>query len=618
MILSCSNIKKSFGTTEILKNITFKIENNEKLAIVGINGAGKSTLMRIIAGLESLDSGDIFKVSSATLGYLSQETSLNLDSTIYEALLEEFNDVIAIENRMRELEAIMVDDHSVFDEYDALTHRFNELDGYSYPSKIRGVMNGLGFNGEENTYIHTLSGGQKTRVALGKLLLANPSILLLDEPTNHLDAKAIEWLENYLKGYKNSVIVISHDRYFIDQFCDGILEINHGKSTIYHGNYSFYVETRKKNQEVAMKHYINQQRLIKKQEESIATLKSFNREKSIKRAESKEKQLEKIERIEKPESDVADIRLRFEPEVQSGYDVLKIQNLAFGYSDLLFDNLNLNIYRNDRIALIGPNGIGKTTLFKLILDTLKPTHGKIKFGSHVTMAYYDQEHTSLTPYKTVFSEIQDEYPRMNNTQVRNLLAQFQFRNDDVFKEINMLSGGEKGRVVLAKLLLNNANFLILDEPTNHLDIPSKEILEDALLDFEGTVLFISHDRYFINKVATRIVTMEPHQLVNFDGHYDEYVLSLQTKKEEKKVSQSYIDNKQQRTDMRKIQNAIRKLEKDISTLEEKLDSLTSLQQSDEVINDYVKYNEITNQIEEIEEELTTKMEEWEMLSASLE
>ncbi len=620
MILSCSNIKKSFGTTEILKNITFKIENNEKLAIIGVNGAGKSTLMRILANEEEYDSGDIFKPKDATMGYLSQETSLDLHSTIYQSMLDEFQDVIALEARLRKLEEEMQHNQDVYTEYDELTHQFQELDGYSYPSWIRRVLIGLGFTEDEfKAPISTMSGGQKTRVSLGKLLLRTPSILLLDEPTNHLDAKAIEWLENYLKGYRKAIIVISHDRYFIDQFCNSILEINHGKSYLYRGNYSFYVQTKNKNMEIEMKHYQNQQKIIKKQEESIAQLKSFNREKSVKRAESKDKQLEKMEMLERPEEEPENIRLLFKTEVQSGYDVLKFDHLSFGYDKPLFDHLSLDIKRQDRVALIGPNGIGKTTLFKILLNELKPASGKIKYGSHVTMAYYDQEHTSLSPNKTIFSEIQDTYPNMNNTQVRSLLARFQFKNEDVFKEINMLSGGEKGRVVLAKLLLTNANFLILDEPTNHLDIASKEILEEALINYEGTVFFISHDRYFINRVATRIVEMNAHELINFDGNYDHYLLTLNASKETvKKAPTDYLTNKQNQQALRKIKNRIRSLEENISSIEQQINDLKAKQESDEIVSDYIQYNKIGDQIEELEMELLEKMEQWEEASKELE
>ena len=620
MVLSCSNIQKSFGSEEILKGITFKIEANEKLAIVGVNGAGKSTLMRILTGEESYDSGDIFMSKDTQIGYLSQETTLDLNATVYDSLLDEFRDVIALEERMRELEAIMATDHSVLDEYDHISHQFSEMDGYSYPSRIKGVLTGFGFGEEDySSLIGALSGGQKTRISLAKLLLRSPDILCLDEPTNHLDAKAIEWLENYLKTYKKAVIVISHDRYFIDQFCNGILEIEHGKSKMYHGNYTFYVSTRDHDKEIEMKHYLNQQRIIKQQQDSIDKLKSFNREKSIKRAESKEKQLEKMVKIEEPEAEEGTIRLAFNPEFESGFDVLHCKGLTFGYGSPLFDSLDLDIKRGDRVALIGENGIGKTTLFKLILGELIPQKGTIRYGTHVTTAYYDQEHTSLNPYKTIFSEIQDEYPDMNNTQVRNLLASFQFRNEDVFKEISMLSGGEKGRVVLAKLLLTNANLLILDEPTNHLDIASKEILEDALIHFTGTVLFISHDRYFINKVATRIVEFTPHSLINFDGNYDHYLSVIHEKKEvEKKVPLTYLEQKARTQNLRKLQNNVKKLEDEISKLEAKMEKLQKEQMSEEVLNDYIRYNEIGGQISDIELELMDLMEAWESANNELE
>ena len=589
MLLQCSNISKFFGTTAILKDITFKIENNEKIAIVGVNGAGKSTLMRIISNQESFDSGEIYKAKGTTIGYLTQESNLHLTETIYSEMIKVFEPIILMENRMRELESQMSQAQqldTIMKEYDELTHRFSELDGYSYQSRIKGVLKGLGFTENDfNLNIQSLSGGQKTRVSLAKLLLLQPTLLLLDEPTNHLDTKAIMWLETYLKNYNHAVVIISHDRYFIDQVCTSILEVEHGKSKLFRGNYSFYVRTRTKDKEVEMKHYENQQRIIKKQEESIQLLRSYNREKSIKRAMSKEKQLEKMEKMDKPESDPETIRLRFHPQIQSGYNVLQLENLSYRYDqEWLFQNLSLDVKRGERIALIGPNGIGKTTLFKLILQQLSPSDGKITFGTHVETAYYDQEHTSLHPLKSIFNEIQDEYPKMNNTQVRNILASFQFKNDDVFKEIQMLSGGEKGRVVLAKLILTNANLLILDEPTNHLDIASKEILEEALLEFEGTVLFISHDRYFINKIATRIVEMTPKELINFPGNYDHYIEQISNQKVEVKKETNYFEHKAKQTIDRKKQNEIRKIEQTISKLEKKIQDLNDLLHLDEYVN----------------------------------
>ena len=619
MLLQCSSISKSFGTNQILKDVTFKIEEKEKIAIVGANGAGKSTLMRIIANEESYDSGDIYKVKQTQLGYLTQESHLDLNLTIHEELLSVFNEVITMEQRLRTLEKMMGNSQqidNIMKEYDDLTHRFNELEGYSYESKITGVLKGLGFEKSDlDLKISTLSGGQKTRISLAKLLLVKPDLLLLDEPTNHLDTKAITWLEGYLKSYPNAIIIISHDRYFIDQVCTSILEIEHGKSKLYRGNYTYYVNKRNEDKKIALKHYEDQQKIIKKQEESIALLKSFNREKSIKRAESKEKQLEKMDKIDKPENDPESIRLRFNTTIQSGYDVLKIEDLGFKYDhDFLFSHLNLDVKRQERIAIVGPNGIGKTTLFKLILQLLTPTSGIIKFGSHVSLAYYDQEHTSLHPYKTIFSEIQDDYPLMNNTQIRSLVASLQFKNDDVFKDIQMLSGGERGRVVLAKLILTNANLLILDEPTNHLDISSKEILEEALLNYDGTVLFISHDRYFINKIATRIVEMQPSQLLNFPGNYDHYMEIMNAKVENVKKETNYSSYKANQASLRKKQNAIRKVEEKISALETTINSQNELLLKEEYVNDYVKYNEVTSNIESLELQLLELMNEWEQLN----
>ncbi len=618
MLLQCSNISKSFGSTTILKEVTFKIEEREKIAIIGINGAGKSTLLKIISGQESCDSGEIFIPKNVTTGYLTQESNLNQDCTIYEELLSVFTPLIEMELRLRELEQLMSTHHNIdqiMKEYDVLSHQFNELEGYSYQSKIQGVIIGLGFTSEDlNLKIHTLSGGQKTRVSLAKLLLLNPDILLLDEPTNHLDTNAITWLEGYLKNYSGAIITVSHDRYFIDQICSSILEIQHGKSFIYHSNYTQYLKQKESNLQIEKKHYQNQQAKIKKQEESIALLKSFNRQKSIKRANSKEKQLSKMEKLEKPLHDNDPMKLHFVINEQSGYDVLKIEDLSFQYhQEYLFKNVHLDIKRNERIALIGPNGIGKTTLLQLILQQLSPTSGTIKFGSKVECGYYDQEFRSLHPHKSIFNEIHDEYPKLNHTQIRSLLASLQFKNDDVLQEISSLSGGQKGRVMLAKLLLTNANFLILDEPTNHLDILSKEILEDALLHYKGTILFISHDRYFINKIATRIVELKPDGIIPKNINDEILISNINTKDHLKPKETDYQTRKLNQAIQRKKQNQINKLEQQISNIENLIQENNQLLNNEEYLNDYLKYNELTNTITTLEKELESFIEEWESL-----
>lgn len=616
MLIECSNITKSFQGIPLLKDITFKIDNHDKVAIIGVNGAGKTTILKIIAGEENYDSGDLFCNKELTLGYLKQQHDLAMDKTVYDVGLDVFAPLITIENRLRQLENEMTTDHSerILNEYDRLTQSFHDKDGYSYPSKLTGVLKGLGFSEEEfNLKVSMLSGGQKTRLALAKMLLQEPKLLLLDEPTNHLDNSAINFLEGYLKNYPHAIITVSHDRYFIDQVSNKIVEVENGKSKSYKCKYNEYSILKKKQRAVDLKHYLNQQKEIKRIQESIDTLKSYNREKQVKRAESKEKQLAKIERIDKPENLPDTITINFKPKRESGFDVLKIENLAVKFDEILFKNIDIDIKKQERIALVGDNGVGKTTLFKTILDQLNAYQGKIKFGSKVDLAYYDQEHSTLAMDKTIFNEISDNFPKMTNTEIRNSLALFNFKGDDVFKEISLLSGGEKGRVVLTEILLKQANLLILDEPTNHLDIASKEVLEDALNQFEGTIFFISHDRYFINKVATRVIELTSTKAISYDGNYDTYLNHKSVAKPLKKENVDYLDMKQQNALYRKQQNKIKKIETNISILETKINTLTEQLHSEEVLNDYQKYNQINDEISELENQLNTLMEEWEAL-----
>lgn len=616
MLIECSNITKSFQGIPLLKDITFKIDDHDKVAIIGVNGAGKTTILKIIAGEENYDSGDLFCNKELTLGYLKQQHDLAMDKTVYDVGLDVFAPLITIENRLRQLENEMTTDHSerILNEYDRLTQSFHDKDGYSYPSKLTGVLKGLGFSEEEfNLKISMLSGGQKTRLALAKMLLQEPKLLLLDEPTNHLDNSAINFLEGYLKNYPHAIITVSHDRYFIDQVSNKIVEVENGKSKSYKCKYNEYSILKKKQRAVDLKHYLNQQKEIKRIQESIDTLKSYNREKQVKRAESKEKQLAKIERIDKPENLPDTITINFKPKRESGFDVLKIENLAVKFDEILFKNIDIDIKKQERIALVGDNGVGKTTLFKTILDQLNAYQGKIKFGSKVDLAYYDQEHSTLAMDKTIFNEISDNFPKMTNTEIRNSLALFNFKGDDVFKEISLLSGGEKGRVVLTEILLKQANLLILDEPTNHLDIASKEVLEDALNQFEGTIFFISHDRYFINKVATRVIELTSTKAISYDGNYDTYLNHKSVAKPLKKENVDYLDMKQQNALYRKQQNKIKKIETNISILETKINTLTEQLHSEEVLNDYQKYNQINDEISELENQLNTLMEEWEAL-----
>ena len=616
MLIECSNITKSFQGIPLLKDITFKIDDHDKVAIIGVNGAGKTTILKIIAGEENYDSGDLFCNKELTLGYLKQQHDLAMDKTVYDVGLDVFAPLITIENRLRQLENEMTTDHSerILNEYDRLTQSFHDKDGYSYPSKLTGVLKGLGFSEEEfNLKVSMLSGGQKTRLALAKMLLQEPKLLLLDEPTNHLDNSAINFLEGYLKNYPHAIITVSHDRYFIDQVSNKIVEVENGKSKSYKCKYNEYSILKKKQRAVDLKHYLNQQKEIKGIQESIDTLKSYNREKQVKRAESKEKQLARIERIDKPENLPDTITINFKPKRESGFDVLKIENLAVKFDEILFKNIDIDIKKQERIALVGDNGVGKTTLFKTILDQLNAYQGKIKFGSKVDLAYYDQEHSTLAMDKTIFNEISDNFPKMTNTEIRNSLALFNFKGDDVFKEISLLSGGEKGRVVLTEILLKQANLLILDEPTNHLDIASKEVLEDALNQFEGTIFFISHDRYFINKVATRVIELTSTKAISYDGNYDTYLNHKSVAKPLKKENVDYLDMKQQNALYRKQQNKIKKIETNISILETKINTLTEQLHSEEVLNDYQKYNQINDEISELENQLNTLMEEWEAL-----
>ena len=530
MILSCQGICKSFGEKVILNDASFHIEEREKAALIGNNGAGKTTLLRIIMEEISADSGQVVLMKDKKIGYLAQYQEIKGHRTIYEELLSTKQYIIDMEDRMRAAEVQMK--HASGEElerlmntYTRLTHEFELENGYAYKSELMGVLKGLGFTEEDfNKQIETLSGGQKTRVALGKLLISKPDILLLDEPTNHLDMESISWLETYLLNYPGAVFIVSHDRYFLDKVVTKVIEIDAGQVRMYSGNYSAYAEKKAQLRDAQYKAYLNQQREIKHQEAVIVKLKSFNREKSIRRAESREKMLDKIQRIEKPTEVQSQMRLSLEPRVISGNDVLTVEELSKSFPEqTLFTDISFQIKRGERVALIGNNGTGKTTMLKILNDLIPADSGTFTLGSKVQIGYYDQEHHVLHPEKTIFEEISDAYPTLTETEIRNMLAAFLFTNDDVFKLISSLSGGERGRVSLAKLMLSEANFLILDEPTNHLDIASKEILEEALNSYTGTVLYVSHDRYFINQTATRILELTNQAVVNYIGDYDYYL-----------------------------------------------------------------------------------------------
>ena len=642
MILSCQNISKSFGTDEILKNVSFHIEENEKAAVVGINGAGKSTLLKIIMKQENPDEGDVTLAKDKTIGYLAQYQDVSGHHTIYEEVLDSKRDIIEMEERLRSMEAQMntlSGDalEQLLDTYHKLSHEFEQVNGYAYRSEVTGILKGLGFTEEEfDKKMNELSGGQKTRVSLGKLLVTKPDVLLLDEPTNHLDIESIRWLETFLLNYKGAVLIVSHDRYFLDRVVSKVVEIFQHKGYVYQGNYSDYAKKKAAIRAAMIKQYYNQQREIKHQEEVIAKLKSFNREKSIKRAESREKMLDKIERIEKPVEDNTDIRIVLEPNVVSGNDVLKVEGLAKAFPPLqLFQGIDFEVKRGERVALIGNNGTGKTTILKIINELLPPDAGTVTLGSNVHIGYYDQEHQQLHMEKTIFDEIADDYPNLNNTKVRNVLAAFLFTDDDVYKRIEDLSGGERGRVALAKLMLSDANFLILDEPTNHLDITSKEILEEALKSYTGTVLFVSHDRYFINQTATRILELTGETVVNYIGNYDYYLekhdqmMSLYVKKPEAKTASDetpvretaqkvdWQTQKAEQARIRKIENSLKKTEERISELEGKIAEIDEECAKPEVAVNSAKLGELTKQQSEYREELDRQYEMWEELSLQL-
>ena len=635
MILSCSHISKAFGTDSILEDVSFHIEEREKAAIVGINGAGKSTLLKIIIGELPPDDGDVVLAKGKTIGYLAQHQDLLSHSTIYEELLEVKRPVIELEERIRSLETEMkhtagAELEEMLSLYSRLTHEFDLQNGYAYKSEITGVLKGLGFAEEEfGKTVSTLSGGQKTRVSLGKLLLSSPDIIMLDEPTNHLDMESIAWLETYLLNYPGSVIIVAHDRYFLDRVVTKIVELDNKKSTVFQGNYTAYSEKKAMLRANILKAYLNQQQEIRHQEEVIAKLKSFNREKSIKRAESREKMLSKMEVLEKPTEVNDAMTIRLEPNVISGNDVLTVRGLSKSFGSLtLFENVDFDVKRGERIAIIGNNGTGKTTILKILNDMVRPDAGEIRLGSKVHIGYYDQEHQVLHMEKTLFDELQDAYPAMNNTQIRNILAAFLFTGDDVFKRIGDLSGGERGRVSLAKLMLSEANFLILDEPTNHLDITSKEILEQALLNYTGTVLYVSHDRYFINKTATRILDLTGQTLINYIGNYDYYLekkehltsLHVAAASEAEKApaeSDTKLDWKQQKEEqarLRKKQNAFKKVEEEILALETRNEEIDSQLAEESVYSDVAKLMEFNREKEEIAARLETLYAQWEELA----
>ena len=638
MILSCQGISKSFGEKVILEDASFHIEEREKAALIGNNGAGKTTLLRIIMNELHADSGQVVLMKDKQIGYLAQYQDVQGHRTVYEELLSTKQYIIDMEERMRSMELEMK--HASGEEldrlmnsYTRLTHEFELENGYAYKSELMGVLNGLGFAEEDfNKQVATLSGGQKTRVALGKLLISKPDILLLDEPTNHLDMESIAWLETYLLNYPGAVFIVSHDRYFLDKVVTKVIEIEAGHVRMYSGNYSAYAEKKAQLRDAQYKAYLNQQRDIKHQEAVIVKLKSFNREKSIKRAESREKMLNKIQRIEKPLEVRSQMRLSLEPRVVSGNDVLTVEELAKSFpQQKLFSNISFQVKRGERVALIGNNGTGKTTMLKILNGLLDADAGSFSLGAKVQIGYYDQEHHVLHAEKTIFQEISDTYPTLTETEIRNMLAAFLFTGDDVFKEISALSGGERGRVSLAKLMLSEANFLILDEPTNHLDIASKEILEEALNSYTGTVLYVSHDRYFINQTATRILDLTNQSVVNYIGDYDYYLEKKEeltekyapstaetvTEAKEETPSEGKLTWQQQKEEQarkRKQENELKKVEKRIEELETRDKEIDDTLVLPDVCTNVGRCAELSREKDKIQQELEELYEKWETLA----
>ncbi len=657
MILACHNINKSFGDRIIVQNGSFHIEEREKAALTGVNGAGKSTILKIIMNEEPADGGDVILAKGKTIGYLAQHQDLIPHGTIYEELRSAKADIIEMEQRLRSIEQELKNLsgdalENRLETYNRLQSEFEARNGYACESEITGVLKGLGFTEEEfSKKTDTLSGGQKTRVALGKLLLTSPDILLLDEPTNHLDLNSIAWLETFLINYPGAVFIVSHDRFFLNRVVTKVIEIENGEIRMYLGNYQAYSEKKQQIRNARLKEYLNQQREIRHQQAVIEKLRSFNREKSIRRAESREKMLEKITPVEKPIDEPKEMHFTLEPSCISGNDVLSVEGLSKQFdSQVLFKDVSFEIKRGEHVAIIGDNGTGKTTLLKILNQVQKADAGSFTLGAKVQIGYYDQEHHVLHDNKTIFDEISDDYPTLNNTQIRNTLAAFQFTGDEVFQVISTLSGGEKGRVSLAKLMLSEANFLILDEPTNHLDIASKEILEEALNNYSGTVLYVSHDRYFINQTATRILELVNQTFVNYIGNYDYYL----EKKEEltkayasvpaagkagnsgndgaapgnisenavqpsptaspKPSSLSWQEQKEQQAKERKRKNDLKKTEEEISRLEKRNEAIDHELTLEEVYSNSVKCQELTSERTMNEEKLEELYEKWESLA----
>lgn len=633
IVLSCNNLNKSFGIDSILENINFTVNEGDKIGVIGVNGTGKTTLFKIISGVYGYDSGDIYTSKDCEIGYLEQNTNFQSNNTIFEEVLEVFKDLIDMEKYLRELELKIAEESTkdnspilekIMDEYSSKLENFASLNGYGYKSEAKGILKGLGFNDEDmDKPIGILSGGEKTRVLLGKLLLKKPTLLLLDEPTNHLDSEAIEWLEVFLKQYKGTFILISHDRYFLDQSVNRIFEIHNKKLKSYNGNYSKFIELSKVEKELELKKFEEQQKDIKKQEESIERLKAFGREKHLKRARSKEKALDKIDILDKPEAYRKRAKIQFNPSSTSGNDVLQVRDVSMGYGNrILFKDLNIDIYRGEKVALIGANGIGKSTLFKIITDEITPLSGTVKLGTNVNVSYFHQEQKTLNLDNTIIDEIWEDNKSLTQTLLRSMLGAFLFEDEEVFKKISTLSGGERARVAILKLILSNANFLLLDEPTNHLDIDSKEVLEEALSNYTGTIFTISHDRYFLNTVVDKILVLDRDGITEYLGNYDYYIdkkrqiqeMNVVDEKEDKTKTQIKEEKRKER-EQREIEkkNRIKRqnIEKEIEETEAKIEELDLLLCQEEVYSNADTAKEVGQEKMNLESKLSTLYTEWE-------
>lgn len=635
IVLSCNNLNKSFGIDTILENISFTVNEGDKVGIIGVNGTGKTTLFKVLSGIYGYDSGDIYLGKGVEIGYLEQNTNFQSEKTIYEEVLEVFSDLMDMENYIRDLEIKISEEGSnpnskildkLMNEYSQKLELFSELNGYGYKSEVKGILKGLGFSDSDmETPINILSGGEKTRVLLSKLLLKNPSLLLLDEPTNHLDSDAIEWLEVFLKQYKGTVIIISHDRYFLDQVVNRVFEIHNKRLKTYNGNYSKFIELSKVEKELEVKKYEDQQKEIKKQEESIDRLKAYGREKHLKRARSKEKMLDKVDVLDKPDVFRKKASIQFSPSVSSGNDVLQVEDLSMSYGErILFKDINFNIYRGEKVALIGANGIGKSTLFKIIMNEIIPLTGTTKLGANVHVDYFHQEQKTLNLDNTIIDEIWNDHPSLNQTTLRNMLGSFLFEDEEVFKKISTLSGGERARVAILKLILSNSNFLLLDEPTNHLDIDSKEVLEEALLNYTGTLFTISHDRYFLNTVVDKILVLDSDGITEYLGNYNYYMdkkkqtlemNSIETTEEKTKTQLK--DEKRKEREQRELEKKARvkrqNIEKEIEEIELEIEELNVLMCQEEIYSNPEKSKEVSQNKTSLEDRLNNLYEEWEQL-----